>query len=143
MFTLAPEKPDSGRYLAAAYGNSAESLAVNNRTDEALRMAEKFLAIVEKTLTQDPNNRETQLNLSNVNEIFANIYLRRGDDAQVINYTQKALAIDEAIYLADTQNKEVFARIGQRHKLLSEIYAKRGETEKAKLHQQKIDEMSD
>jgi tetratricopeptide (TPR) repeat protein len=103
-------------------------------------MAEKFLAIVEKTLTEDPNNRETQLNLSNVNEVFANVYLRRGDDAQVINYTQKALTIDEAIYQADKQNKEVLSRIGKRHELLAEIYNKRGEPEKAEFHRRKIEE---
>ena len=136
MFALAPEKPESGRYLAAAFGNSAESLAVNNRTDEALRMAEKLSAIVEKTLQSDPHNRETQLNLSNANEIFAKIYRRRGDDAQTINYTEKALKIDETIYRADTHNKEVFARIGERHKLLAEIYAKLDAAKKTELRQQ-------
>jgi len=143
MFALAPEKPENARYLAAAFGNSAESLAVNNRTDEALRMAEKLLAIVEKTLLSDPHNRETQLNLSNANEIFANIYLRRGNDAEVISYTNKALAIDEAIYQADKQNKEVLGRVGERHQLLAEIYSKRGEMEKAEFHRQKIRERRD
>ncbi len=141
MFALAPEKPESLRYLAAAFGNSAESLAVNNRTDEALEMTKRFLALVEESLRADPNNRETQLNLSNVNEVFANIYLRRGDDAQVINYTQKALAIDEAIYQADRQNMEVWGRIIERHQLLAEIYAKRGETEQAEFHRRAIEKV--
>jgi tetratricopeptide (TPR) repeat protein len=141
MIALAPEKPVSQRYLAAALGNSAESLAVNDRTEEALQMAERFLAIVEKTLRDDPNNQETQLNLSNVYEVFANIYLRRGDNVHVVNYTQKALEIDEKIYQADEQNKEVLSRISQRHKLLMEIYGKSGDAEKAEFHRRKIEEM--
>jgi tetratricopeptide (TPR) repeat protein len=143
MIALAPEKTVSQRYLAAALGNSAESLAVNDRTDEALQMAEKFLAIVEKTLRDDPNNQETQLNLSNVYEVFANIYLRRGDNAQVVNYTQKALEIDEKIYQADRQNKEVLSRIKERHKLLIEIYGKSGDAENAEFHRRKKEEMRD
>jgi eukaryotic-like serine/threonine-protein kinase len=141
MYALAPDKPESLRYLAAAYGNSAESLSVNNRIDEALQMADKLLAIVEKTLQTDPNNQETRLNLSNAYEIYANIYLRRGDDAQVINYTQKALTIDEAIYQADRKNREVFSRIKDRHNLLAKIYAKRGDAEKAEFHRRKIEEI--
>jgi serine/threonine protein kinase len=140
MFALAPERPETSRYQAASYGNLAESLSVNNRPDEALQMANKLLAIVEKTLTEDANNREARLNLSNAFEIFAGVHLRLGDDAQTINYTQKALAIDEAIYEADTKNREVFARIGERHRLLAEIYDKRDEMEKAELHRRKIEQ---
>ncbi|HLM60276.1 MAG TPA: hypothetical protein VK308_05715, partial [Pyrinomonadaceae bacterium] len=141
IVAIAPEKSDSQRYLAAAYSNSAESLAAVNRTDEALQMTQKMLAIVEKTLRTDPNNQETKLDLSVAYEIFADIYLRRGDEAQAISYAQKSVAIDEAIYQADKQNKEVLSRIGQRHELLMEIYGKSGNVEKAEFHRRKIEEI--
>ena len=88
-------------------------------------------------MKDDPNNRETQLNLSTANEIFADMYRRLGDDRQAIAFTHKALAIDEAIVRADNQNFEVLGRIAPRHKLLAELYLKIGETEKAELHRQK------
>jgi tetratricopeptide (TPR) repeat protein len=137
LSALAPDKPESQRYLAASYGNLAESLAAAGLTDDALVAAANFMNTVKKTIAADPNNRETQLNLSNANEVFAGIYKRRGDDLMAINYTHKALAIDEAIVNADSKNNEVRGRLAPRHKLLAELYTKLGQSEKAEFHRQK------
>lgn len=135
---LAPDRPESHRYVAASLGNLAESLAAAGQTDEALDAAEKFRITVEKTLRDDPNNRETQLTLSDVYEAFANIYSRRGDEPQVIANTLKALAIDDSIYRADNKNMEVLGRVVQRNRLLADIYAKQGDAEKAEFHRRAI-----
>ncbi len=134
---LAPGRPDSQRYLAAAYGNAAESLSAVGSSDEAMQMAEKFKGLVDAALQQDPNNQEAQLSLSIANELFAKIYVRLGDDARAIHYMLEALSVEDAIFRADSHNQEVLGRILQRHKLLSELYLERGDTGKAAYHRDK------
>jgi non-specific serine/threonine protein kinase/serine/threonine-protein kinase len=139
MMQIEPENASSRRYLTSAYHNLAESLALNGKYDEALRLAKMNYDLIEAMLRSDIKNKEAKFSLSLANQLFADIYSRKNDFDKFFEFAERSLQMDEELYQNDPVNVEVRQRIISRNKELANLYEKKGDLQKANLHRRRAE----